>query len=216
MPHSRRDASRDSVYNSVCMKLYAVALAAVLPCLAAGIPEVDKGKALGSPTAPIQIEVFSDFTCPHCRLLHDQTIPLLMKDYVVPGKVYLVFRDFPLTGPGHQYSREAFGYADAAARIGKYQEVADTLYANQATWAIKGGTWETVAAVLSPADQKKVLALSKDPGVIAEIQRELDEGVAAGVNATPTLIVSSGSKRYPLPAPIAYNFLRSLLDGFLK
>jgi len=198
------------------MKLYAVALAAVLPCLAAGIPEVDKGKALGSPAAPIQIEVFSDFTCPHCKMLHDQTIPLLMKDYVVPGKVYLIFRDFPLTGPGHQYSREAFSYADAAAHIGKYPQVADALYAGQATWALNGRAWEFVAAVLNPADQKKVQAMSKDPAIAVEIQRELDEGVAAGVNSTPTLIVSSGSKRYPLPAPIAYNFLRSLLDGFLS
>lgn len=199
------------------MKLYAVALAAaVLPCLAAGVPEVMKGKALGSPTAPITIEVFSDFTCPHCKLLHEQTVPLLMKDYVVQGKVYLVARDFPLTGPGHQYSREAFSYADAAARIGKYPAVADALYTNQMQWAINGKVWDTVAAVLSPADQKKVQALAKDPGVAAEIQRELEEGVAAGVNSTPTLIVSSGVRRYPLPSPIAYTFLRSLLDGLLK
>ncbi|MBZ5726586.1 MAG: DsbA family protein [Acidobacteriia bacterium] len=197
------------------MKLYAVALAAVLPCLAA-MPEVDKGKTLGSPSAPITIEVFSDFTCPHCKLLHDQTVPLLMKDYVVQGKVYLVSRDFPLNGPGHQYSREAFSYADAAARIGKYQAVADALYANQAAWAINGKVWDTVAAALSPADQKRVQTLAKDPGVAAEIQRELEEGTAAGVNSTPTLIVSAGIRRYPLPAPISYTFLRSLLDGLLK
>src|ERR1039458_9951162 len=114
------------IYNRN-MKLYTIALVALLPCLAA-TPDVDKGKALGLPTAPIRMEIFSDFTCPHCRLEHAETLPLLMKEFVVPGKLYIVDRAFPLNGPGHQYSREAFGYAVAAARIGKYQEVAENLH----------------------------------------------------------------------------------------
>ena len=77
--------------------------------------------------------------------------------------------------------------------------------------------WETVAAALPPADQKKVQDLVKDPGVIAEVQRDHDEGVAAGINATPTIIVISGSKRYPIPSQeLEYSLLKSLLDDFLK
>ncbi|HUI57692.1 MAG TPA: thioredoxin domain-containing protein [Bryobacteraceae bacterium] len=196
------------------MKLVAAALLVLSPCIAA-TPEVDKGKTLGSPTAPVRIEIFSDFTCPHCRVLHEETLPLLMKDYVVEGKLYVIDRAFPLTGPGHQYSREAFGYATAAARIGKYQQVADALYANQGTWAIGGNVWGCVSAVLSPAEQKKVQALAKDPGVLAEIQNEYEEGVAAGINETPTMILTAGSKRYPLPRAPNYMFLKSMIDGFL-
>src|ERR1035438_10842781 len=103
------------IYNRN-MKLYTIALVALLPCLAA-TPDVDKGKALGLPTAPLRMEIFSDFTCPHCRAQHEETLPLLMKEFVVSGKLYIIDRAFPLTGPGHQYSREAFGYAVAAAGI---------------------------------------------------------------------------------------------------
>src|ERR1017187_3425911 len=116
------------------MKLYAAALLVLLPCLAA-VPEIDKNKALGSPTAPVRLEIFGDFTCSHCKVLHETVLPQLMKDYVVGGKGYIVDRAFPLNGPGHEHSREAFGYAVAAARIGKYQQVADALYAQQAVWA---------------------------------------------------------------------------------
>jgi len=193
------------------MKLLVLALAAILPCLAQ--PDPDKGKALGNPTAPTTIEVFSDFTCPHCKLFHETTLAALMRDYVTKGKAYVVNRDFPLTGPGHQFSRLAAQYATAAARIGKYQEVADALFANQATWAMNGQVWECVAAVLSPADQKRVQALVKDPGVVAEVERELQEGVSTGVNATPTLVVNHGGKRYPLPSTVDYSLLRSFLDG---
>jgi len=197
------------------MKRFAITLAALLPCLAA-IPEVDKGKALGNPTAPIQIEVFSDFTCPHCKWLHEQIVPLLLKDYVVTGKVYLVSRDFPLTGPGHQFSREAAHIATAAARVGKFPQVSDVLFSTQAAWAVSGKVWDTVAPTLSPADQKRVQALSRDPGVAAEVQRELNEGVGAGINSTPTLIVTQGARRYPLPSVTNYSLLKSLLDGLLK
>jgi protein-disulfide isomerase len=198
------------------MKLIAVVLAAVLPVLAAG-PEVDKAKSMGSPTAPITLEVFASFDCPHCRALHEQTIPLLVRDYVVPGKVFLVYREFPLSGQYHPYALLAAQYAVAAGRIGKYQQVSQALFANQGTWAMNGKVWDTVASALTPAEQKKVEALVKDPGVIAEVQREYDEGVAAGINATPTMIVTHGAKRYPIPAQeLEYSLLKSLLDGFLK
>jgi protein-disulfide isomerase len=195
------------------MKLYAAMLLVLLPCLAA-IPEVDKNKALGSPTAPVRLEVFSDFTCPHCRHFHEEVLPQLMKDYVVSGKMYIVDRAFPLQG--HNFTREAFDYAVAAARIGKYQPVADVLYAQQANWAVNGNVWGAVASALpSPADQKKVQELSKDPGVQAEIDAEFREGVDSGINQTPTLILTAGGKRFPLPPAPDYRLLKSMIDGLL-
>ena len=194
------------------MKLYVALLLALLPCLAA-IPEVDKNKAVGSPTAPVRLEVFSDFTCPHCRHFHEEVLPQLMKDYVVNGKMYIVDRAFPLQG--HNFTREAFGYAVAAARIGKYQPVADALYAQQANWAVNGNIWGVVAGVLSPAEQKKVQELSKDPGVQAEIDAEYREGVDSGINQTPTLILTAGGKRFPLPPAPDYRLLKSMIDGLL-
>lgn len=197
------------------MKLYAAVLMALLPCLAA-VPEVDKNKAVGSPTAPVRLEVFSDFTCPHCRVFHENVLPQLMKDYVVGGKVYIIDRAFPLTGGGHEFSREAFAYAVAAARIGKYQQVADALYAKQATWALNGNVRATVESALpSIADQKDVQRWIKDPAVLAEVEAEYQEAVSAGLNQTPTLILTSGGKRYPLPPAPDYRLLKSMIDGFL-
>jgi protein-disulfide isomerase len=197
------------------MKLIAAMLMVALPCLAA-MPEIDRNKAQGSPTAPVKLEIFSDFTCPHCKHFHEEVLPQLMKDYVVGGKLYVVDRSFPLTGGGHEHSREAFVYAVAAARIGKYQQVADALYAQQSSWAMSGNVWGAVASALSsPADQKKVQETSKEPGVNAEIDAEYKEGVESGVNQTPTLILTVGGKRYNLPPAPDYRLLKSMIDGFL-
>jgi protein-disulfide isomerase len=198
------------------MKRYALALALLVPLFAI-TPEIDKSKALGNPSAPIVMEVFASYDCPHCKDFHDTTIPMIVRDYVNAGKLYLVSREFPLAGQYHPYAREAAEIAVAAGRVGKYQEVADALFRTQSAWGQTGKVWESVASALTPAEQKKVQALVKDPGVVAEVQREYDSGVSAGVNSTPTVFVSQGSKRYPINAQqLHYGFLKSLLDGMLK
>ena len=195
------------------MKVLALALAALLPCLAAS-SDADSGKSMGSPSAPIRIEVFSDFECPACKGLHEQILPLVFKDYVIPGKVYLVSREYPL--PMHQYSREAANYATAAARIGKYEQVANALFLNQAAWEVSGKVWDTVANVLTPAEAKKVQSLAKDASVLSAVERDVDAGKAAAINQTPTMIVTRGTSRFPVVGAVNYNLLRSLLDGLLK
>jgi protein-disulfide isomerase len=198
------------------MPRFALALALAIPCFAA-VPEIDKAKALGNPEASVTMEVFASFDCSHCKDLHDNTLPLIVRDFVVPGKVYLVYREFPLSGQYHPYARDAATYAVAAGRIGKYQQVSEALFKNQAAWAANGKVWETVASALTSAEQKRVQAISKEPAVQQEVTREYDEGVAAGINATPTVIITQGAKRYPIPAQqLHYGFLKSLLDGMVK
>src|SRR5215468_3766888 len=163
------------------MRISVAAFLWLAPALVAA-PPIDKAKAFGNPAAPITIELFSDFQCPSCRSLHMSMLPALMKDYVVPGKAYLVYREFPL--PGHNHSREAAAYACAAARVGKYEQVADALFQNQPSWSNDGKVFETVSTALTPAEQKKVQVLAKDPGIVNEVQQDVQEGQLAGVNQT--------------------------------
>ena len=73
------------------------------------------GKAQGVPTAPVTIEVFSDFQCPSCKNLYEEALKPLMADYVSKGKVYLIHRDFPLAM--HPHARAAaFGGMPKAHR----------------------------------------------------------------------------------------------------
>jgi protein-disulfide isomerase len=195
------------------MRISVAALLSLVPTLVAA-PPIDKGKAFGNPSAPITIELFSDFQCPSCRSLHMGLLPALMRDYVVPGKAYLVYREFPL--PGHSHSREAAAYACAAARVGKYEQVADLLFQNQPSWSNDGKVFETVAAALTPTEQKKVQALAKDPAVLSEVDQEVQEGQAERVNSTPTMLILHGAKKYPIAGGLNYNLLRSFLDGLTK
>jgi protein-disulfide isomerase len=194
------------------MKLSGLVLT-LLPLVAAASP-IDKGKAFGNPGAPVTIELFSDFQCPSCRALHMDLLPSIMRDFVIPGKAYLVYKEFPL--PMHNHSREAAAYACAAARVGKYEEVADVLFQNQPSWANDGKVFATVASVLTPTEQKKVQTLAKDPAVLAEVQDDVQEGQFKRVNQTPTMIIIAHGKEYPIPGNLNYNLLRGFLDGLAK
>ena len=198
------------------MKVSAAALAVLLPCLAATVGGGDRAKMIGNPSAPVRIDVFSDFQCPGCKAFHESLLQTIIREYVVPGKAYIVCREFPLQM--HPYSREAAYYATAAAAVGKYQQVADALFLNQLSWSTTGKVWDTVAAVLTPAEQKKVQALAKDPATIAQVQQDLNAGNAERVPQTPTIIVSRGTQQYSFPGPDPGNYplLRSLINGLLK
>jgi protein-disulfide isomerase len=193
------------------MKMFALALALMLPCLAAG-PDV---KGVGNPAAPLRMDLYSDFTCPHCKVLHEQTLPKIMADYVTPGKAYLVFHEFTLTGLGHEHSKTASLYAAAAARVGKYQQVCDALFQAQSSWAVSGKVWETVSPALTPVEQKKVQALFKDPAIAAEVQHDLEMGMAAHVDRTPTLVMTRKGKETPWSSWTDYGLFKSMVDLLL-
>jgi protein-disulfide isomerase len=197
------------------MKPLVLALGLMLSCFAA-VPEVDKGRTMGNPAAPLMFELYSDFMCPSCKMLHEQILPAIILDYVKTGKAYLIYREFPLAIPAHVYSREAAGYAVAAASVGKYQEVSDALFRNQTMWGASGAVWETVAAVLTPDERMKVRSLANDPAVLAAVQRDVDRGMKANVNSTPTLMVTHKLKSQPWTQFGDYSLLRGYLDALLK
>ncbi len=200
------------------MRFPILAFALVLPLLAVLPAGTDSGKVLGSPNAPVVMEIFSSFDCVHCKDLHEEILPRLMRDYVTPGKVCVVSREFPLSGQYHPYAREAANLATAAARIGRYQVVAGAIFKDQANWAVNGKLWETVASVLTLTEQKKVQALAKEPGVLAEVQRDFDQAVNRdGITQTPSIYLTARGKRFPLPPGVPnYDLLRQMLDVELR
>jgi protein-disulfide isomerase len=191
------------------MKLCALMLAALLPAFAASTG-TSKGKGFGNPAAPILIEVYTDFECPACKQFHFGFLPLLMRDFINTGKAYLVQHDMS----NHPHSSEATGYALAAARIGKYNDVAEALYQHQTEWSASGKVWDVVAAVLSPADQKKVAALAKDPSVIAEVKSETDDG-RLKAQRTPTMLVIRGMKQQKFEGTPDWGLLSGWLNDLL-
>ena len=171
------------------------------------------GNAFGDPKAPVILEVFSDFQCPGCKGFHDNDFQHIMTDYVVPGKVYVVYRYFPLQM--HPYGRICAEYVCAAARVGRYQKVADALFAQQSAITASGKVEEVANSVLTPTEAKTVKSLLKAPEVQNEIEADLNEGKQVPVASTPTLWVTHAGRSEAVPWPMNYALFKSYLDGLL-
>lgn len=191
-----------------------VSAAPAAPQTSASIPDVDPHEALGSKSAPIVMEVFSDFQCPACKSLYDATNRQLMDNYVNTGKVYLIHRDFPL--PMHAHSRVAAQYSRAAAQIGKLEAVEEVLFQNQDKWEASGDVDGTVAKVLSPAEMTKVRALVKSGAVDASIAKDQALGNNTyRVSQTPTTIFHANGQTYPYAGVMSWDILKQFLDQLL-
>jgi protein-disulfide isomerase len=181
-----------------------------VPQANSSVTDVDPHVAFGSKTAPIVMEIFSDFQCPACKTLFMTTNRQLMDNYVNTGKVYLIHRDFPLAM--HAHSKVAAQYSRAAAQIGKFEPVEQALFQNQEKWEQSGDVDGTVAAVLSPAEMAKVRALVKNGSPQAAIEKDLALGRTYNVNQTPTTIFHSKGQTFPYAGNMSYEILGGFLD----
>jgi protein-disulfide isomerase len=188
------------------MKSFLLLLAVAFVCTAASRDD----RIMGGTAAPVRVEIFSSFDCEPCKQLHEGFLPLLVQNYVLQGKVYVVPHESPLQG--HALARKAADYATAAARIGKYWPVADALFQHQAEWEARGEVWTTVAAVLTPQEKTQVQSLLNDPSIDAEVERD----ASRKFQYIPTILVTSGARTYPVNGLPSFDFFRNLLDLLLS
>ncbi len=137
---------------------------------------------LGAEDAPVTIVVFDDFQCPYCAALAPQLKELVG---LYPGKVRLVFKQFPLNI--HPFARKAAIASLAAFRQGKFWEYHDLLFDNA-----KQLNDQKLRALAGQAglDPVRFEADLQDRGVWADLNRDLQDGVAAGVRGTPAVFVN--------------------------
>jgi protein-disulfide isomerase len=173
-------------------------------------------KSIGSPTAPIKLEIFSDYECPACREMHLNTTRQVIDNYVSTGKVYIVHRDFPLAM--HPYSRVAAHWVNAAAAVGSFQAAETALYSKQDLWGTSGNVEQTLAAALPAAEMTKVRAmeLAQRAQLDAAVQSDMSLGNSRNITGTPSIFVVHRGQTIPLPSgPVPYPLLKQYLDSLL-
>ena len=169
-------------------------------------------KESGSPTAPVQIELYTDYECPACRDFYMNTLPLLNREYIQTGKVRLLHRDFPLQQ--HKFTLTATKYANAAGLVGKYDIVAAQIFKTQPEWEQNGNVDGEVAKVLAPADLQKVRDMVKaDPPAMEDtVRTDQAMGAKDDLKQTPTIVIIAKGKRDVIGGVPPYSVLKLYLD----
>ena len=102
-----------------------------------------------------------------------------------PNDVKVVFKNFPLRN--HKFAQPAAIGALAANEQGKFWEFHDELFANYNR--LNDQKIEEIAQNVG-LDMDRYNQDSKNPSLIAAVNRDMQEGIAAGVRGTPTLFVN--------------------------
>lgn len=145
---------------------------------------VDNPMSLGSATATLAIVEFSDYQCSYCRRFHVEVLPALRKAYIDTGKVQLLFKDYPLS-----MHREALPAAIAgrcAGEQGKFWPMNELLFANQDK--LSGALYPKLAKSLA-LDVEAFKRCQLDPAIPVSIQRDQQQALDLGVNATPGFLI---------------------------
>ncbi|HVJ15055.1 MAG TPA: thioredoxin domain-containing protein [Polyangiaceae bacterium] len=144
--------------------------------------ELQDSPSKGPSDAPVLIVEFADFECPFCGAVKPVVDSLFEK---FPGKVRLVFKEFPLSM--HQNAEGAARAAVAAQKQGKFWEMHGLLFENQTT--LDSANIERLAqkAGLNLEQFKKDVA---SEAVADAVARDRKQGEALDLQGTPSIFIN--------------------------
>jgi protein-disulfide isomerase len=142
----------------------------------------------GEASAPVTLEEFGDFQCPPCALMSG-ALQQLEKEY--GSKLRLIFRQFPLAM--HPHAREAALASEAAHLQGRFWEMHDLLYREQAVWSKAADVpalFNSYAGMLG-LDLERFKKDMRGPEINARVKADQEQGTSRGVTSTPTIFINN-------------------------
>ncbi len=136
----------------------------------------------GEPEAPCSVVEYGDYECPSCAQIKP-VVKSIQRHF--GERLSFVFRNFPLSEM-HPWAEAAAETAEFAGEHGKFWEMHDLLFMNQARLS---------DALLLDLAQKLGLARSDLRAALeqgsyrARVRTEFESGIRSGVNGTPTFFI---------------------------
>ena len=137
--------------------------------------------------APLELVMYGDFQCPYCTAAYP--IVRRIRDQFA-GRLLFAFRHFPLRDihPDAQRAAEA---GEAAAAQGAFWEMHNRMYESRGALSRE----DLIAGAAELGLDVERFTAELDSSVHApRVQRDVDSGLASGVNGTPTFFI--GGRRH--------------------
>jgi protein-disulfide isomerase len=170
----------------------------------------EKVHARGPADAAVTLEEFGDFQCPPCGGL-EGPLQQIERDYA--SSLRVIFRHFPF--PIHEHAHAAAYAAEAAGLQGRFWEMHDLLYREQAVWA-KTKDAQSLFNSYAGMIGLNLERFKKDVGgelVKAKVESDRKRGEALGVKNTPTIFINNQSVP---PTSLNPTALRAAVDAAVK
>ncbi len=167
-------------------------------------------KAMGKPGAPVTVIQYASLTCPVCANFQRNTFPRFKKAYIDTGKVYFIWREFPI---GHSSGAAALAVRCAPEK--QYFKLNERFLLRQPEW------------VAQEVKTDAIYNLVKDTGVKREqfdsclTNQTINDGLVwvkergrqFGVNGTPTFFIN-GQQR--IRGGLSFEEMQKIIDPLLS
>jgi protein-disulfide isomerase len=137
---------------------------------------------LGPADAPVTIVEYGDYECPYCRGAARDVHRLLER---FPGLIRFVFRNFPIPQL-HPHAEQAAEAAEAAAAQGKFWEMYELLLRTSSQLDLESLVGYAAGVGLETERLRDEIV---NRAYADRIERDIQEGIRNGVNATPKFYV---------------------------
>ncbi len=170
---------------------------------------------IGNKNAPVTIAYWLDYQCPFCKKVEKDVIPQLITDYIEPGKVKLVYKDYQFLGVDSQTAGLA---ARAVWEVApeRFFEWHKAMFKNQDGENYAWGNKSDILLLTKSLgiDAAKVGKLMTDKAQIYQdaINADKAEGKTFGIKGTPGIIIG---KRLIIGAQ-PYALFKSAIDQVLE
>ena len=173
-------------------------------------------RTLGNPKSKVVLIEYAAHSCPACAAFNEQNFGRLKANYIDTGKIFYVFRLFPL--------RADDGAAEKIARClpeDKYFSFVDLLFRNQPKWDVEYGVQAPEGVRAGLVLLGRIAGMSESQVEQCMVNTAEDERINKvatdgekryGITGTPTFIlngISQGSGNIP------YDSMAKLLDDEL-
>lgn len=149
-------------------------------------------RALGDPAAPVTVIEYASMTCSHCAAFHETTFTPFKEKYIDTGKVYFIFREFPLDA----LATSAFMLARCVPE-NRYFPVVDILFDQQRNWAFTENPADALLNIVKQAGftQESFKACLTNQEILDGVNWVKNRGAEElGVASTPTFFINGKMK----------------------
>jgi protein-disulfide isomerase len=178
---------------------------------AARVARADRGRIRGAQNG-IWIVVISDFQCPYCKRWHEETEPLIERDYIRTGKAQIAYINYPIASI-HPNAFATHEVAMCAAEQERFWPVADALFRTQNEWKnsrdIRGYLDSLVRTL--PLDRPRLQTCVRNGEMKALIEADIDRSTRIGVGSTPSFLVGG----QPVIGAQPYEAFKRAIDAAL-
>jgi protein-disulfide isomerase len=166
-------------------------------------------KSLGKPDAPVTMIEYASLGCPICGVFHKSTFPQFKKAYIDSGKVYYIYREFPIGK-----SPAAAAHAARCVADKSYFHVNDKFMANKSQWNGRDPNPDLLYKIVQET------GITRAAFDTCMANQKIDEGITwvkqrgreFGVKGTPTFFINGQQVR----GGMNYEELRKVIEQHLQ